>query len=228
MRGFLKKIKAVPWWGWVFGIVLFILNFVFYRFGAYLSRVLGTVSYAFECKIPAIDDLTPLIPIFVLPYVYSYIFWICGPVAVSLTKKRNFINYLCGFMLAYIVGFIIFVFCPTYMDRVKEGLMAVAERPGIFNQLLAGVYAADGGEMAFNLFPSYHCLISVYCYLGVRKQPEISRGFKLYSLIMAILICASTQFTKQHYILDVVGGVGIAVVCYILMNKLDPGKKLAI
>ena len=87
---------------------------------------------------------------------------------------------------------------------------------------------ADGGEMAVNLFPSYHCLISVYCYLGVRKQPEISRGFKLYSLIMAILICASTQFTKQHYILDVVGGVGIAVVCYILMNKLDPGKKLTI
>ena len=25
----------------------------------------------------------------------------------------------------------------------------------------------------------------------------------------------------------VVGGVGIAVVCYILMNKLDPGKKWA-
>jgi len=127
----------------------------------------------------------PLIPIFVLPYVYSYIFWIGGPIAVSLTKRRNFINYL------------------------------------------AAVYAADGWDMAFNLFPSYHCLISVYCYLGVRKQPEISKGFKMYSLIMAILICASTQFTKQHYIIDVVGGVGIAIFCYILMNKLDPGKKWA-
>ena len=227
MRGFLKKIKAVPWWGWVFGIVLFILNFVFYRFGAYLSRVLGTVSYAFECKIPAIDDLTPLIPIFVLPYVYSFVFWIFGPVAVSLTKRRNFVNYVCGLLLSYFIGFIIFIVCPTYMDRAAEGLLAAVDRPGFLYKLLTNVYAADGGDMAFNLFPSFHCQISAYCYLGVRKQPEISKGFKMYSLIMAILICAATQFTKQHYILDVVGGVGLAIICYVLMNKLDPGKKWA-
>ena len=50
--------------------------------------------------------------------------------------------------------------------------------------------------MAFNLFPSYHCLISTYCYLGVRKQPEISRGFRIYSLVMAALIGLSTLLTK--------------------------------
>ena len=87
------------------------------------------------------------------------------------------------------------------------------------------IYSADGGTIAYNLFPSYHCLISAYCYLGVRKQRGISKGFKIYSLVMAILISFSTVLTKQHYIVDVFGGILIAVLCYILMEKLDPGAR---
>ena len=103
--------------------------------------------------------------------------------------------------------------------------MGFSARPGIFNKLLAVIYGADGSDIAFNLFPSYHCLISFYCYLGVRKQPEISKGFRIYSLVMAILISFSTVFTKQHYILDVAGGIGIAVICYLIVNKWDPGRE---
>jgi membrane-associated phospholipid phosphatase len=103
--------------------------------------------------------------------------------------------------------------------------MAIAAEPGFFNQLLATVYAADGSTLAFNLFPSYHCLISLYCYLGVRKQPEISKGFQVYSLVMVVLICLSTLFTKQHYIIDMIGGLGISLACYALMHRLDPGRK---
>jgi membrane-associated phospholipid phosphatase len=157
-------------------------------------------------------------------YLFSYIFWIMGPIAVSLTKKRNFVNYILGLSLAYIIGFLIFTFMPTYMDRAKEGIMAIAGQPGIFNGLLKTIYAADGSNLAFNLFPSYHCLISLYCYLGVRKQ-KIARWFQNYSLIMTVLICLSTLFTKQHYIIDMVLGLGISIACYMLMNRLDPGKK---
>jgi membrane-associated phospholipid phosphatase len=172
-----------------------------------------------------IDDLFPVIPVFVVIYLFSYVFWICGPIAVSLTAKRNFVNYICGLSLAYVIGFLFFVFLPTCMDRTAEGLMAIAAEPGFFNQLLATVYAADGSTLAFNLFPSYHCLISLYCYLGVRKQPEISKGFQVYSLVMVVLICLSTLFTKQHYIIDMVGGLGISLACYALMHRLDPGRK---
>ena len=76
--------------------------------------------------------------------------------------------------------------------------MGFSARPGIFNKLLAVIYGADGSDIAFNLFPSYHCLISFYCYSGVGKQ---------------------------HYILDVAGGIGIAVICYLIVNKWDPGRE---
>lgn len=225
VKWLLSRLRAVPWWGWALGIAYFILQYGMYRLGAWLSVVIGTVSYAFECKIPLIDDLIPIVPVFSLPYLFSYVFWIFGPIAVSLTKKRNFVNYITGLSLAYVIGFLFFVFLPTYMDRVKEGLMEFSGGSGPFDRLLAVIYAADGSERAFNLFPSYHCLISLYCYLGVRKQPEISRGFRIYSLIMTVLICLSTVLTKQHYIIDIAGGLAISVLCYLLIGRLDPGRK---
>lgn len=227
MEKIIRKIKAVPKYGIIFGIVYFVLQYALYRLGAYLSAVTGTIEYAWVCKIPFIDDRIPIIPVFAVIYLYSYIFWIMGPMAVSLTKKRNFVNYIAGLSLAYLIGFLIFIFVPTYMDRVKEGLMTAAAQPGFFNRLLKIIYAADGSEKAFNLFPSYHCLISSYCYLGVCGQKEISKGFRIYSFIMAVLISLSTVFTKQHYILDVFGGIGISLFCWLLMKKLDPGKKYA-
>ncbi len=220
MKKLIEKIRKIPKWGYAVGLFYFGLQYGMYRLGEWLSVVIGTKRNAFEWKIPFIDDRIPLIPATVVIYLFSYVFWICGPIAVSLTSKKNFRKYIIGLTLAYIIGFLFFVFMPTYMDRVKEGLMEQAAKPGMFNKLLATVYGADGSDMAYNLVPSYHCLISAYCYLGVRKQPEISKGFRVYSLIMAILISISTVCTKQHYIIDVVFGVGISIGCYLLMNRI--------
>ena len=43
---------------------------------------------------------------------------------------------------------------------------------------------------------------------------------------MTILICMSTVFTKQHYFLDIVGGLGISVICYAVVQKLDPAGRI--
>ncbi len=224
MGKFFKRIKDVPVYGWVFGIVYFILQYAMYRLADLLSRVFGTINWAFMPKIPFIDDKIPVISFFVIFYLFSYVFWICGPIIASLTEKRNFINYIIGLSAAYIIGFLIFLFMPTYMDRAAEGIMAYAERPGLFNALLKIVYGADGGNLAFNLFPSYHCLISLYCYLGIRKRNEVSKGVRIYSLVMTILICMSTVFTKQHYFIDIIGGLAISIICYAVVQKLDPAK----
>ena len=226
MKRLFSRIKKIPGWGWAAGIILFILQYAVYRLGAWISQATGTVSWAFEWKWPWIDDLFPVIPVFALIYLpMSYLFWICGPIATSLTKKRNFVNYLFGLLLAYLIGFLFFVFMPTLMDREKEGLMAYMDKEGFFNWMLSLIYGSDGGKLAFNLFPSYNCLTSLYCYLGVRKQPEISKGYKIFAFVMVVLICLSTLYTKQHYIVDVFGGLGIAFLCYLLMNKLDPGRR---
>lgn len=209
----------------MFGVGLFFLQTWLYNAANMLSKIIGTVNHAFCPKIPIIDDRIPVVSVFVLIYLFSFLFWIGGPVAASATKKSHFVNYIVSLNVAYLIGTLILICFPSYMDRVQEGLIEIGERPGWLNGLLGLVYAMDGKETAFNLFPSFHCLNSVFCYLGVRKQPEISKGFQIYSLLMAVLICLSTVFTKQHYFMDVVGGVAIAFICYGIINRLNPGKK---
>ena len=221
----IEKIKAIPWWGWVSGVLLFIFQRALYSIGVSISQMIGTADHALLLKIPFLDDAYPVIPVFVIIYLYSFIFWLFAPAVVSLTPRRNYVNYLIGFILAQLIGFVFFIFVPTYMDRVAENLFEITNKPGFLYKLLNMVYEMDGGNMAYNLTPSYHCLLSAYAYLGIRKQECISRWFRIYTLVMAILICLSTLFTRQHYIIDVVTGVGFAVICYILMEKLNPGKK---
>ena len=227
MSNVIKKIKMIPWWGWLSGILLFIFQRLLYSAGVTISNMIGTAEHALCLKIPFIDNAYPFVPVFVLIYLFSFVFWLFAPAVVSLTPRRNYINYLIGFILAQLIGFVIFILIPTYMDRVEENLYALIEGPGILNELIAMVYRMDGGDMAYNLMPSYHCLLSAYAYLGIRKQESISLGFRMYTLIMAILICMSTMLIRQHYFIDFVTGVGFAVICYILMEKLDPGKKFA-
>ena len=64
MKRFWKQVRAVPRWGWAFGFVYFGLQYGMYRLGDWLSRVLGTIERAFPCKIPALDDLIPVVPVF--------------------------------------------------------------------------------------------------------------------------------------------------------------------
>ena len=226
MRYLMNRIKAIPRYGWILGAVYFGLQYGMYRLANWISNLTGTVSWAFVPKIPFIDDRIPVVSIFVVIYVFSYVFWIFGPIIASLTEKENFINYIIGLSAAYIVGFLIFVFAPTYMDRTAEGLMEIANRPGLFNHLLGTVYSSDGSALAFNLFPSYHCLISLYCYLGIRKREEVSKGIRIYSLVMAFLICLSTVFTKQHYFIDIIGGLSISIICYAVVQKINPARRI--
>ena len=72
---------------------------------------------------------------------------------------------------------------------------------------MAIVYRVDNPT---NLFPSIHCLVSWFSYLGVRKQKGVPRWYRCFSLLFACSVFISTLTTKQHVLVDVVGGVAIA------------------
>ena len=223
MKKIIATLKKVKKSGWIMGIFLLVIEYVFYLLGNTLSNLFNIAPIS--PKIDIIDNNIKMVKIFIIPYIYSYAFWLFAPIVVSLTSKKNFYNYAIGLLLAYFVGFLFFTFMPTYINRVDEGLYDALGND-ILSKLIRLIYNSDGKEYGNNLFPSYHCLISTYCYLGIRKQKEISTGFKVYTLIMAILICMSTVFIKQHYFLDIIGGVLIAIICYILTNIINPAKYL--
>ena len=72
------------------------------------------------------------------------------------------------------------------------------------------VYSVDAAD---NLFPSIHCLVSWFCYIGIRGREDLPVWYRRFSCVMALLVCASTLTTKQHVLVDVAGGILLAELC---------------
>ena len=171
----------------VIGILYLILQHCFYLAGHYLASWFGIAP--FLPKIP-LDDMIPIVSVFIIPYIWSYVYWAMGPMAVSMCEKRHFADYMAANLVACVAGMLVLAFFPTYMDRVAEGLYEVSENPSIFEKLRQFWYTLDGVKIAYNLLPSFHCLNSTLCYLGVAGRREIPKWYRVYSLVMTLLIYA--------------------------------------
>lgn len=223
---FWNLLKSIPWYGWVstFGILL--LQRAFYRLAPIIANASGSINWAFIPKV-SLDDYIPIIPFFVIIYMLAFAFWFILPLVIAKrTKKENVIDFNIGMAVMLLIGFVIFVAMPTYMDRAAEGLMDIGSRGDIFSKMLQWMYDVDNGNIAYDLLPSYHCMLTIYCFFGICRQKEISRSLKIFSLISVILISLSTIFIKQHYVLDAFNGLALATVVYLLILAIEPGKRI--
>lgn len=212
----MKKIKTIlnhrylniPVYGYIAGIGMFLLQRLLYLWANDISMALGLSWHT--TKIAWIDDHIPLLPIFITVYVFSYLFWILGPMVVSKGTKEHFKDFLMGMLVAYLIGAVIFTVWPTRMDRVAENLLN--QNSGFLNGLLQGIYQMDGGNYGTNLCPSYHCLISTCCWMGVANRKEYAKWYRYFCAVLCVLIFASTVLCKQHYFIDIPVGIIIAYI----------------
>jgi len=139
------------------------------------------------------DNHIPLIPIFSIPYIGYYPYIIMTIILLWNSKYINifFITYIFISVLASIFWF----FIPNGVKRPK------INNNDIFSKITRYIHKFDGDT---NGFPSAHIYATLICsYFLLILFPE-------YSLIIwtiNLLICASTILIKQHYILDILGGI---------------------
>lgn len=209
-------------YGIVAGIVLLALQYAVYLSAHYIALFIGIEPFSPRT---APDSLFPLVPLFIIPYIWSYFYWAMAPAAVSKCEERHFLNYIAAYLLSLLAGAAVLIFAPSYMDRAAAGLTDPS-LTGPASELLRFWYTLDGSDTAFNLFPSFHCIASTLSYLGVARRKEVPLWYRLYSLVISILIFLSTLFVKQHFVADVVSGVFIGAACFTLCVKKDLGRFL--
>jgi len=159
-----------------------------------------------------LDNKIPFIKEWVVIYLVCYIFWAANYILVVREGREQWFRFAFADYLSRIICGIFFILLPTTNIR--------PDVPGddIFSRLMRLVYDLDSPT---NLFPSIHCLVSWFCFIGIRKSKKIPFWYKAFSCIFAILVFLSTQFTKQHYLIDIIGGVLIAELCYYIASHTD-------
>ncbi len=157
----------------------------------------------------AFDDKIPLWPIWAIPYLLSLVWWTGSFVWAFL--KMNSVLYkrlIIAMLIVLISSYIVYILYPTYIIRPE------IEGTGWQFDLMRFIY---GNDRVYNALPSGHTYTTVIIMLFWWKWIPKKRWLWIGATIVVLL---STLFTRQHYMPDLLGGIGFAYIGYWLSNKL--------
>ena len=156
------------------------------------------------------DRLVPFLPWTVSIYFGCYLFWCINYYLCAAQEQTERDRFFCADALAKGICFVLFLLVPATNIRPE----IIGET--IWDTLMKLLYRIDAAD---NLFPSIHCLVSWLCWIGVRKRKGIPVLYRQFSLVMAVAVSISTLTTRQHVLADVIGGIVLAEVSYILAGS---------
>lgn len=155
------------------------------------------------------DASVPFLPWTVTVYLGSFLYWYLCFVLIATKERELADRFFCAHMLTVILSFLCYVLMPTTLDRPE------ITGGGLWNLLMRIVYWVDTPE---NLFPSLHCSTGWLCWVGVRRRKDLPFWLKLLFLLLSLLVCISTLTTRQHVMADVVSGVALAELDFLLAS----------
>ena len=199
-----KITGLIPEYGMMPLLIAVALNFSVY-FGA---RVIAGDWKHHNIEGP-LDGMIPFVPFTAVIYLGCYLFWIVNYILIARQEKQEVCRFFTADFISRLICLACYLIYPTTNGR------PVVEAEGFWNQVMRFLYTADAAD---NLFPSIHCLVSWFCFAGLRRS-NIPGWYKGASCVMAVLVCISTLTTKQHVVIDVAGGVALAEFCLWIAKK---------
>ena len=165
-----------------------------------------------------LDALIPFCEAFVIPYSLWYPLLI--GVGLYLLKwdvpaYRRYMHFLAAtFFLSTLIWFL--------YPNGQALRPAVMPRDNLLTDLVSFIYQAD---TCTNVFPSVYVVGSLGAVLAVWdcprlriRHPRVCR----WVTVLAVLICLSTVFIKQHAVLDVVAGVALSLLAALPIYHRSP------
>ena len=208
MKNLLKGLtRILP----AYGVFPVIFSFVFNCLVYSGSRMIAGGWYHHNIETD-VDRSIPFVPEFLVIYFGCYVFWAVNYILIARQDRRSVYQFFTGDFISRCVCLVSFLAFPTTNTR------PLITGSGLWNQAALWLYSIDAAD---NLFPSIHCLVSWFCYLGIRGRKEIPRWYQRMSMVIAVLVFASTLLTKQHVIVDVAGGILLAEFCFFIGRKTD-------
>lgn len=152
-----------------------------------------------------LDYRVPFIKEFIIAYIIWYPFIILTMVYLCLKDKRVYYRTLASLILGFLASFTIFYVFQTHVPRPE----VVGD--DIFSKLVRLIYS---GDQPYNCFPSLHVLESHLMVMGVNALENKSKKLQYFMVFTSVMIILSTQFVKQHVVIDIIGGLYLAEVIF--------------
>ncbi len=160
-----------------------------------------------------IDTKIPFIPEFIYLYLFFFVYMVVC-YSYLFVQDRN--GYCCACRIAIIgavITYIVFVCYPTEM--VDERNLCNADA---FTRWLCLVtFAAD--YPAINCFPSLHCVDTFIVVYAICASKNTQLWIKCLVVAVSMLIVLSILFTKQHYVVDIMGASFVFLIA-VYINKI--------
>jgi membrane-associated phospholipid phosphatase len=210
---------SAPFWGWpgwkhirlttlvsVVGILWFVL--------VYGGCDAITAHRATRIRIHLDSELNiPFIPETVLFYMSIYLLFVVAP--FILRRREELLTLAITLDVIILVGGIGFLLIPARLAFAPPTDLGAF--PGLFR-------FADRLNLTYNLIPSLHVALSGACIVTYAPRAGVFGRILLWTWGLAI--SASTLFTHQHHVLDVVAGwiVSLAA-CWIFQEPRFPSPR---
>jgi hypothetical protein len=160
---------------------------------------------------PARVEALSLVYASFIPYIYLSLFLGC---IGRPTLERD--QYLTGWIFTYAISYLGYIFVPAHGPVVFQAdQYQVALQGGFFYRVVVLGNEATGGLQG--VFPSLHVGCSLYlCVYDLKTN--LLRGLTYLPLV--ILIYVATIFLRYHYVVDLIAGTIIPIVCITLGQRV--------
>ena len=166
-----------------------------------------------------LDDRIPFLPAFVVPYILWYAYVPVTMLYMCFKDRDVFYRQAATLFPGAFVCVLIFMLYPPRIDFRPD-----AAGPGVFRALCRIIYASD---QPVNVLPSLHCFETTAIHLASFGGAfgRRHKAMRAASGVLAVLICLSTLFIRQHSVLDLLAGCGLVAVTYTLAVLLQTNRK---
>lgn len=168
-----------------------------------------------------LDDMIPFCEYFIIPYILWFAYIAVTIIYFFFVNKQDYYK-CCAFLF---IGMTICLIIYTFFPNQQNLRPILFERQNIFVDIVQIIYNADTST---NVCPSIHVLNSLGVFISIieseslRKNKVICAG----SGVLTVLICLSTVFLKQHSVIDGLCALGLAIVLYAFIYKVNYTKLL--
>lgn len=168
-----------------------------------------TVTRHYNIMHSELDDMIPFNEYFIIPYLLWFIYVAAAVLYFFFANKEEFYR-LCTFLFT---GMTLFLLICTIYPNGTDLRAAVNPQKNLCSWLVAWIRQTD---TCTNVFPSIHVYNSICAHTAIRKNETLRKNpwIRYGSLLLAVSICLSTVFLKQHSVIDVAGAALMAIAIY--------------